>query len=57
MVCYIVNMSPQASLDDKVAEEVWTGNPIDLSNLRIFEYPIYVHIFSEDWSKLDPKSK
>lgn len=57
MACYLVNISPRASLDCKIADEVWTGNPIDLSNLRIFGCPTHVHISSEDWSKLDPKSK
>lgn len=51
MACYLVNRSPRASLDAKVAEEVWIGNPIDLSNLRIFGCPIYVHISSKDRSK------
>ena len=57
MACYLVNRFPRASLEGKVAEKVWTSNPIDLSNLRIFESPSYVHISSEDRSKLDPKSR
>src|ERR1044072_2585627 len=40
-----------------MVEEVWTGNPIELSNLRIFGSLAYVHISSEDRSKLDPKSR
>ena len=47
----------KASLKGKVAEEVWTGNPIDLRNLRIFGSPAYAQISSEDRSKLDPKSR
>lgn len=57
MACYIVNKSPLTSLEGKFAEEVWTSNPIDLCNLRIFGCPTYVHISSKEWSKLDPKSK
>jgi transposase InsO family protein len=57
MACYLINRSPRASLEGKVAEEVWTGKPIDLDNLRIFGCPAFVHISSEDRSKLDPKSK
>lgn len=57
MACYLVKKSPRASLNGKVAEEVWTCNPVDISNLRIFGCPTYVHISSEDQSKLDPKSK
>lgn len=55
MACYLVNKSPWASLDGNIAEEVRTGNPIDLSNLRIFRCLSYMHISSENGSKLDPK--
>lgn len=57
MACYLIHMSPRASLDGKVVEKVWTSNTVYLDNLRIFRCPIYVHISSEDRSKLDPKSK
>ena len=36
MVVYLVNRSPNAALDRKVAKEVWTGKSIDYSILRIF---------------------
>ena len=57
MACYIINQSPRIALDGKVAEEVWTGQEVDYSFMRIFDYPVYVHILGEDRSKLDPKSK
>ena len=57
MACYMVNRSLIASLKGKMTEEVWTGNPIDLSNLMIIGSPSYAHISSEDRSKLDPKSR
>jgi hypothetical protein len=57
MACYIINRSPKVALDGKVAEEVWTGQEVDYSFIRIFECPTYVHISGEDRSKLDPKSK
>ena len=57
MACYLINRSPRASLGGKVAEEVWTGKPINLDNLKIFYFPAYVHISSDERSKLDPKSK
>ena len=41
----------------KVAEEVWTGNEIDYSGLRVLGCPAYVHIPSEEWLKLDLKSR
>jgi hypothetical protein len=57
MACYLINRSPRAALDGKVAEEVWTGNEVDYSGLRVFGCPAYVHIPSEERSKLDPKSR
>ena len=57
MACYLINRSPRASLGGKVVEEVWTGKPIDLGNLKIFGCPAYVHVSSDERSKLDPKSK
>jgi transposase InsO family protein len=57
MACYIINRSPRVALDGKVTEEVWTGQEVDYSFMRIFGCPAYVHISGEDRSKLDPKSK
>uniref|UniRef100_A0A2N9GG47 CCHC-type domain-containing protein n=1 Tax=Fagus sylvatica TaxID=28930 RepID=A0A2N9GG47_FAGSY len=56
MACYIINRSPRVALDGKVTEEVWTGQEVDYSFMRIFGCPAYVHISGEDRSKLDPKS-
>ena len=41
----------------KVVEEVWTGNDVDYSSLRVFRYPTYAHIAKEKRSKLDAKSR
>jgi hypothetical protein len=57
MACYLINRSPRAALDGKVIEEVWTGNEVDYPGLRVFGCPAYVHIPSEERSKLDPKSR
>ena len=57
MACYLINKSPKATLDRKVAEEVWKGNEVDYFGLRVFGCLTYVHIPSEEWSKLDPKSR
>ena len=57
IVCYLINRSPRVALDEKVAEEMWTGNEVDYSSLRVFGCPAYVHIPSEKQSKLDPKSR
>ena len=44
-------------MDRKVAYEVWTGNPVDFNNLRIFGCLAFVHISNDERSKLVPKSK
>jgi hypothetical protein len=57
MSCYLINRSSKAALDEKVAKEAWTGNKVDYFGLRVFGCPAYVHIPSEERSKLDPKSR
>lgn len=57
MAVYLINRSPRSSLEGKVAEEVWTGVDIDLSNLRIFGCPAYMLVAGDERSKLDSKSK
>ena len=37
MACYLINRSPRAALDGKVAKEVWKGNEVAYSSLREFE--------------------
>jgi hypothetical protein len=44
MACYLINKSPRAALDEKVAEEVWTGNEVDYSSLIVFGCPAYVQV-------------
>jgi hypothetical protein len=55
--CFIVNRSPSAKLDGKVAEEVWTGKDVNFSVLKVFGCPAYAHIPSDQRSKLDSKSR
>lgn len=40
----MVNCSPHSALDFKVPEDIWSGNPVDYSNLRIFGCPAYAHV-------------
>src|SRR3954464_4419626 len=56
MACFLINRSPSIPLDGKVAEEVWTGEVVDYSGLRVFGSPTYMHVSSEERSKLDAKS-
>ena len=57
MAVYLINKLPNLPLDGKVAEEVWTSNPVDYSTLHIFGCLGYILIPADERSKLDLKSK
>ena len=57
MTYFLINRSPRVALDGKVADEVWTGNVVDYSDLRVFKCQAYMHVSSEERSKLEPKSR
>ena len=42
--CYLVNRSPNTSIECKTLEEVWSGKPANYSNLRVFGCSAYVHV-------------
>ena len=44
IACYLVNRSPQTSIEFQILEEVWSGNLIDYSILRIFGCPVFAHV-------------
>ena len=48
MACYLINRSPRAALDGKVAEEVWTGNEVNYSGLKVFRCLTYTHIAGDE---------
>lgn len=52
--CYLINRSPNSTIDFKIPEEVWTGKPVDYSNLRIFGCPTYAHVNN---GKLVPRAQ
>ena len=52
--CYLVNRSPNTSIECKTPEEVWSGKPADYSNLRVFGCPAYVHV---NEGKLEERAK
>ena len=41
---YLVNRSPSTAIDLKIPQEVWSGRPVDYSDLRIFGCPAYAHV-------------
>ena len=54
---YIQNRSPHAVLDEKTPKEVFTGEKPDISHLRIFGCPVYIHIPKEKRTKMEPSRK
>ena len=54
---YILNRSPHKKIIGKTPEEMWTGNKVDLSHLRIFGCTAYARIPEEKRQKLDSTSK
>jgi transposase InsO family protein len=53
IACYLVNISPSSTLDEKNLQEVWTGKKPSLTHLKVFGYEAYVHLPKENKSKLD----
>lgn len=56
-IVYIQNRCPHSLLDNKTLEEACTGNKPDISHLRIFGCPVYIHVPKEKRSKLEPSVK
>ncbi|GMJ14768.1 hypothetical protein HRI_005146000 [Hibiscus trionum] len=55
--CYLVNRAPSTAIELKTPMEMWTGKPVDYSNLHIFGSIVYVMYNAQEISKLDPKSR
>ncbi|KAG8478019.1 hypothetical protein CXB51_027833 [Gossypium anomalum] len=51
--CFLINRSPSVAVEKKTPEEVWSGNPANYSDLKIFGCPTYAHV---DNGKLEPRS-
>jgi hypothetical protein len=50
----LINRFPNSAIDFKILEEVWTGKPVDYSNLRIFGCTGYAHVNN---GKLVPRAQ
>lgn len=55
MPCYLISRSSLALLDGRVVEEVWKGNDVNFSGLKILSCLAYVHVPNDEMSKLDLK--
>ena len=54
---YVQNHTPHRVLENKTPEEVFSGKKPEVSHLRIFVCPVYIHIPKEKRTKLDPSRK
>ncbi|KAG8484081.1 hypothetical protein CXB51_022999 [Gossypium anomalum] len=50
---FLINRSPSVAIEKKTPQEVWSDNPANYSNLKIFGCPTYAHVDNE---KLEPRS-
>ncbi|KAG8489027.1 hypothetical protein CXB51_017119 [Gossypium anomalum] len=51
--CFLINRSPSVAIEKKTPQEVWSGNPANYSDLKIFGCPAYAHV---DNGKLESRS-
>ena len=56
-VVYVQNRSPHQRLGDITLEEAFIGEKPEISDLRIFGCPVYIHVPQEKRTKLDPAEK
>ena len=54
---YVQNRLFHSALGFKNPEEMYTGKKPEVSHLKIFGCPVYVHIPKEKRTKLDPSRK
>ena len=54
---YVQNHTPHRVLENKTPEEVFSRKKPEVSHLRIFGCPVYIHIPKEKRTKLDPLGK
>jgi len=54
---YLINRGPSVPLDYQLLEEVWSGNEVNLSYLKVFGCASYILLNSNSRDKLDPKTK
>ena len=56
-VVYVHNKISHSALGFKTPEELFTGKKPEVSHLKFFGCPIYIHIPKEKRTKLDPSRK
>ena len=56
-VIYVKNRLSHGALGFKTPEEIYTRKKPEVSHLKIFGFPMYVHAPKEKRTKLDPSGK
>jgi len=54
---FVQNRMPHREIGNKTPNELFTGKKPEVSHLRIFGCPVYVHVPKDNRSKLDPSGK
>jgi hypothetical protein len=57
MIVYMQNIIPHKILGNKTHEEVFTRKKPEVSHLRIFGCPVFIHVPKEKRMKLEPSGK
>ena len=52
-IVYVQNRLSHSDIRFKTPEEMFIGRNLDVSHLKIFGFPVYVHIPKENITKLD----
>jgi hypothetical protein len=56
-VVYVQNRLSHSALGLKTPEEMFTENKLEVSHLKIFGCPVFIHIPKENRNKLEPSGK
>ncbi|KAG8501536.1 hypothetical protein CXB51_004015 [Gossypium anomalum] len=51
--CFLINRFSSVAIEKKTPQEVWSGNPANYSDLKIFGCPVYAYVCNR---KLEPRS-
>ena len=54
---YVQNRISHSALGNKTPKEMFSEENLEVSHLKIFGFPVYIHIPKEKRSKLDPSGK
>ena len=56
-IVYVQNRTPHRVLKNKTPKEVFSSKKLEVIHLKIFSYPVYIHIPKEKRTNLDPSRK